>query len=221
MNFAISSLLLVALTLPLAGLAQTAGSEAPASAPPSGAATSLTSVPGSTAPVTAASPQYVLRVGDVVQVKVYQEEDMTSTSRIGSDGTISMPLLGSVKVVSNTVDAASAIVRELLAKDYLVNPQVSLNVTEFAKRRFTVLGQVQRPGTFDMPTDEPISLLQAIAMAGGYTRIGNPSRITVQRMVNKVNTPIKQDADKMMKDRKYKLFMIEQDDVIFVGETKF
>ncbi len=154
MNFAISSLLLVALTLPLAGSAQTAGSEAPASAPPSGAATSLTSVPGSTAPVTAASPQYVLRVGDVVQVKVYQEEDMTSTSRIGSDGTISMPLLGSVKVVSNTVDAASAIVRELLAKDYLVNPQVSLNVTEFAKRRFTVLGQVQRPGTFDMPTDE-------------------------------------------------------------------
>src|SRR5690349_11785566 len=145
--------------------------------------------------VSAASPQYVLRSGDVIQVKVYQEEDLTSVSRIGKDGSITMPLLGSVKVVSNSLEKATMIVRDLLAKDYLVDPQVNLNVTEFAKRRFTVLGQVQKPGTYDMPADEAVTLLQAIASAGGYTRIANSHKITVQRTVGAENKQFKVDAD--------------------------
>jgi len=217
MNSVTCYILLAALALPLASSAQTAPSDA---APPPGstAAVPATATPGTSMPVTAASPQYVLRVGDVVQVKVYQEDDLTSVSRIGTDGTIAMPLLGSVKVISNTVDEASTIIRDLLGKDYLVSPQVSLNVTEFAKRRFTVLGQVQKPGTYDMPTDESVSLLQAIATAGGYTRIGNPRRITVQRTVDKANTQIKLDAEAMAADKKQKPFVIQPDDVIIVGE---
>lgn len=168
--------------------------------------------------LTAVSPEYVLRPGDVVQVKVYQEEDLTVLSRIGKDGTINMPLLGSVKVASNTVVRASAIIRDLLAKDFLVNPQVTLNVSEFAKRRFTVLGQVQRPGTYDMPADESVSLLQAIATAGGYTRIGNPRKVTVQRTEGNENKVIRLDAEAMAQDKKQKTFEILSDDVIVVGE---
>ncbi len=218
MNSVTRYLLLFALALPLASSAQTAPSEASAAPPASATAAPVPTGRGTTVPLTAASPQYVLRAGDVVQVKVYQEDDLTSVSRIGTDGTIAMPLLGSVKVISNTVDEASAVIRELLAKDYLVSPQVSLNVTEFAKRRFTVLGQVQRPGTYDMPTDESVSLLQAIATAGGYTRIGNPRRITVQRTVDKANTQIKLDAEAMAADKKQKPFVVQPDDVIIVGE---
>lgn len=169
-------------------------------------------------PMTIASPQYILRQGDVVQVKVYQEDDLTSMSRIGRDGSITMPLLGSVKVVSNSLEEATSKIRELLAKDYLVNPQVNLNVTEFAKRRFTVLGQVQRPGTYDMPADDSVSLLQAIATAGGYTRIANPKRITVQRTVGTENRLIKLDAEAMALNKKEKPFEILPDDVIVVGE---
>lgn len=163
------------------------------------------------------SPDYLLRSGDVVQVKVYQEEDLASTSRIGPDGTITMPLLGAVRVASNTVSEATATIASLLAKDYLVNPQVTLNVTEFAKRRFTVLGQVQRPGTYEMPTDESVNLLQAIAAAGGFTRIGNPRKITVQRIVESENRKISLDSEAMSK-RKEQPFLIRPDDVITVGE---
>jgi protein involved in polysaccharide export with SLBB domain len=179
---------------------------------------------GSSAPssgsggISAASPQYVLRPGDVVQVKVYQEEDLTSVSRIGKDGTINMPLLGSVNVVSNSLEKATQIVRELLARDYLVDPQVNLNVTEFAKRRFTVLGQVQKPGTYDMPADEAVTLLQAIASAGGYTRIANSRKITVQRIVGTANKQLKVDADAIATNTKTKPFEILPDDVIVVGE---
>lgn len=164
------------------------------------------------------SPQYVLRQGDVVQVKVYQEEDLTSVSRIGRDGTITMPLLGSVKVASNSLETATVMIRDLLAKDYLVNPQVTLNITEFAKRRFTVLGQVMHPGTFEMPADESVSLLQAIAAAGGYTRIGNPRKITVLRTVGRENKVLQLDADAMAADRIRKPFEVQPDDVIVVGE---
>lgn len=163
------------------------------------------------------SPEYVLLPGDVVQVKVYQEDDLASTSRIGPDGAISMPLLGSVRVAGATINQATATITSLLAKDYLVSPQVTLNVTEFAKRRFTVLGQVQRPGTYELPPQESVNLLQAIAAAGGFTRIGNPHRITVQRMVGSENQKITLDSEAMSK-KKEPPFLIRPDDVIAVGE---
>jgi polysaccharide export outer membrane protein len=163
------------------------------------------------------SPEYVLRPGDVVQVKVYQEDDLASTSRIGPDGSIALPLVGSVRVGSNTVSHATATIASLLAKDYLVNPQVTLNVTEFAKRRFTVLGQVQRAGTYEMPTHESVNLLQAIAAAGGFTRIGNPRRITIQRTVGSENQKINLDSEAMSK-KKEQPFFIRPDDVVTVGE---
>jgi polysaccharide export outer membrane protein len=218
MNFVTRFILLVALGMPLAGSAQTAASESTAAPPASSPATPVTTGAGNAAPLTVASPQYILRPGDVVQVKVYQEEDLTSVSRIGKEGTITVPLLGSVKVISNSLAEATVVIHDLLAKDYLVNPQVSLNVTEFAKRRFTVLGQVQKPGTYDMPTDESVSLLQAIATAGGYTRIGNPRRITVQRTVDKANTLLKLDAEAMANDKQQQPFTVLPDDVIIVGE---
>ncbi|MCX6928131.1 MAG: polysaccharide export protein [Verrucomicrobia bacterium] len=218
MNFVTRVILFLALAAPWAGSAQNASSESSAAPPPASTATPAINAAGGTSTLTVASPQYVLRPGDVVQVKVYQEEDLTSVSRIGKEGTLVMPLLGSVKVSSNTLAEATVILRDLLAKDYLVNPQVSLNVTEFAKRRFTVLGEVQKPGTYDMPTDESVSLLQAIATAGGYTRIGNPRRITVQRTVDKNNTLLKLDAEAMAKNKQQQPFVILPDDVIIVGE---
>jgi polysaccharide export outer membrane protein len=178
------------------------------------------SAPKSTdvASVSITSPQYVLRQGDVVQVKVYQEDDLTALSRIGRDGTITMPLLGSIQVVSNSLEQATTVVHDLLAKKYLVNPQVNLNVVEFAKRRFTVLGQVQHPGTYDMPPDDLVSLLQAIATAGGYTRIANSRKITVQRTVGAENKLIRLDAEAIASNKKDKPFEILPDDVISVGE---
>jgi protein involved in polysaccharide export with SLBB domain len=178
-----------------------------------------TAEPAQSAPVlTATSPQYVLRVGDVVQIKVYQEEDLTTLARIGKEGSITIPLLGSVNVVSNNLAQATTKLRDLLEKDYLVNPQVSLNVVEYAKRRFTVLGQVQRPGTYEMPVDDSVTLLQAIATAGGYTRIGNARKISVQRTVGSENKQIKLNADSMAADPNELPFVILPDDVIIVGE---
>ena len=64
---------------------------------------------------------------------------------------------------------------------YLTNPQVNLTVRTYARKLFTILGQVQKPGTYPIEGGESVSLLQAIGMAGGYTRIANPSKVILKR----------------------------------------
>lgn len=204
------TILLLHIALMCAFLA-TAAAQTPATSPPP-------KILLETGPATVASPQYILRQGDVIQVQVYMEDDLTSISRIGKDGTITMPLLGAVYVVSNSLERATMIIHDLLAEKYLVHPQVTLNVTEFAKRRFTVLGQVQRPGTYDMPADDSVTLLQAIATAGGYTRIASARKISVQRSVDSENKLIRLNAETMAVDKKKAPFEILPNDVIVVGE---
>jgi protein involved in polysaccharide export with SLBB domain len=196
----------------LAGLWFVAAAGAESTNPPSGKSAKAD-------PAEPKAPKvYVLRPDDTVQVTVYQEEDMGAKARLEKDGTILLPLLGKVQIGGKSLEDASNAIRELLGKDYLVNPQVSVSIVEYGKRRFTVLGQVQRPGSYEMPSEEPMNLLQAIAVAGGYTRIGAPTKVTVQRRVNDETKTYKLDAEAMSKDQNAKPFEIQPDDTITVGE---
>jgi polysaccharide export outer membrane protein len=161
---------------------------------------------------------YVLLPNDVVLVKVYQEDDLTTQARVARDGSITLPLLGAVRIGSNTVEHAVGLITQKLGQDYLVNPQVSLSIVEYGKRLFTVLGQVARPGTYEMTSDEPLNLLQAIATAGGYTRIGNARKIIVQRMAGDEKKIFKLNAESMAEDKNSKPFIILPNDTISVGE---
>ncbi len=166
-------------------------------------------------------PDYVLVPNDIVTVKVYQEDDLDAKVRISKDGSIVLPLLGSVTVGGKTREQAAQLIRELLGAKYLVNPQVSLDIAEYSKRRFTVLGQVQRPGSFEIPGDESVNLLQAISMAGGYTRLGAGNRITLQRGQGADKKTFRLDADSMAKDKNVKIFEVLAEDTITVGEKIF
>jgi len=173
------------------------------------------------AAIKAASTNYLLSANDVIHIKVYREEELDTTVRLAKDGTIIFPLIGSLQVGGKTTDQATGLIRDLLAKDYLVNPQISLSIVEFAKRRFTVLGEVQRPGAYDMPEDQSLNLLQAISMAGGYTRLASPGKITVQRQEGEKRLILSLDAKSMAKDKNTKVFEIAPEDTITVGESIF
>jgi len=182
--------------------------------------TSKSSLPVTSTP--ASAPQtYILSPSDVVQVKVYQEDDLESRLRIARDGTTSFPLIGVIKLGGKTVEQASNLIRDELAKDFLVNPQVTLTVIEYAKRRFTVLGQVQRPGAYEIPNEESVTLLQAIAMAGGYTRLANKANITVTRSVNGKKATFSLDVNHATNDLKTEPFAILPEDTITVPERLF
>ncbi|HMJ91562.1 MAG TPA: polysaccharide biosynthesis/export family protein [Candidatus Acidoferrum sp.] len=171
--------------------------------------------------VNGARPDYVLVPSDIVQVKVYQEDDLDAKVRLAKDGTVTLPLLGAVNIGGKTREQAAAAIKARLGEKYLVNPQVTVEIVEYSKRRFTVLGQVQRPGTYEFPGDESVNLLQGISMAGGYTRLGAANRITVQRGEGRDKNIFKLDADSMAKEKNVTMFEIAPDDTITVGEKIF
>src|SRR6266576_1392705 len=140
---------------------------------------------------------YVVGPNDLLLIKVYRQDDLESRVRIAADGTSKLPLLGTINLGGKTLEEATAHVRELLEKDYLVNPQVSVRILEYAKRRFTVLGQVQKPGTFEIPSEESDNLLEGIAKAGGFTRLANSAKVTVTRTVNRKKVTLVLDAKTM------------------------
>ena len=163
-----------------------------------------------------------LSPNDVISVTVYQEDDLTTKNIIiDKNGMVMLPLLKQVKVSGMTVGQAQGLIQQLYDKDYLVNPQVNLVVEQFAKRRFAVLGNVNKPGSFDFPQNESVNLLEAIAMAGGYTRLGAPSKVDVKRIENGSPKRYRLDAGEMSKDPNKKAFEILPDDVINVGERTF
>lgn len=110
-------------------------------------------------------PASTLGVGDVFEVRVFSEPELSGTYRIDSDGSIAMPLAGRVDVAGLTPNAISVALESLLAS-YLKSPQVSVFVTEFNSKKIYVLGEVKSPGTFVYETG--MTVVQAITLAGGF-----------------------------------------------------
>ena len=182
----------------------------------------ISSQPSATAAASSAvSASYVLSANDAVQIDVFQEDDLRTTAVISKDGTINFPLLNSVKIGGLTQAQARDLITEKLRADYLVNPQVSFAVVRFASKRFTVLGQINRPGSFELPAQESIDLLEAIAMAGGYTRIAEPGKITVKRRIGDKEQIFNVNAKRMAKNLGTERFAIEPGDTITVAESIF
>jgi len=134
---------------------------------------------------------------------------------------ITFPLIGNVKIGGLTVGDATDKIRTLLNARFLVNPQVTMTVLIYANRTFTVLGQVQKPGTYTMHDKGSIDLMQAIGTAGGYTRLANKSKITLKRKENGKDIVVDLDGKKMANDRETPQFIVLPGDIITVAESLF
>ncbi len=164
---------------------------------------------------------YVLNANDQIAVEVFGEDDLRTNGRLNGEGNLSLPLLGSVRLAGLNLTQAAARLTELYGKDYLVSPKVNVTLVGYAKQRFTVLGQVNKPGSFEMPEGSPggIDLLEAIAMAGGYTRLAAPGRISVRRQTNGGDQVLQVNAKRVAKGGG--AFRIQSGDTITVGESIF
>jgi len=179
------------------------------------------SAPTSTGGVSAPAG-YILSPTDQVAVEVFGEEDLRANGRLNPEGNLSVPLLGSVHLAGLTLTQAASKLTELYGRDYLVHPRVNVSLLGYAKRRFSILGQVGHPGSFEMPEGSPegIDLLEAIALAGGYTRIAAPERITVRRHNASGDHIFKVNAKRFTKGSGGG-FLVLPGDTITVGESIF
>ncbi len=164
---------------------------------------------------------YILRANDVVKISVFQEEDLTTEARIAKSGFIVFPLLGSLKLSGKTVEDAVAEITQKLNEDFIINPQVTLAVLDYAVERVTVLGQVQKPGAIEIPDEGRLDVLGAIAMAGGYTEIADAGRVTLRRNVGGEEKVYKINAKKLASDKDAKRVYVLPNDTISVGESMF
>jgi polysaccharide export outer membrane protein len=159
--------------------------------------------------------------GDVILVKVFQEPELDSQHRVSRDGSISMALVGKVNVRGKTVADCAGLIGDLLSKGYLKNPQVRVNVIQYAPRRFSILGQVQRPGTYNMPEEMTTNLLEAIAMAGGFSRSADLKQITIRRKGEGEDQVFTINAKNLERNQGVEVFQIAPGDLVMVGEKLF
>lgn len=122
---------------------------------------------------------YTIMPMDKLDITVFQLPEFSRTIEVSQSGTISLPLIGIIQASGFTVEQLQKRIEEKLAADYLQNPQVTVSVKEYANRNITVSGQIIKPGVF--PIRGETTLLQAIAMGGGMTNIGDPSSVLVFR----------------------------------------
>ena len=130
-----------------------------------------------------AQKNYLITPTDLIDITVYRETELNRAVRVNAEGEVSMPLAGTIRVGGlSIIDAERAISDRL--KEFLVNPQVSIFIKEYSSKQIFMLGEVKSPGALPLPSEAPMTVLEAIAKAGGFTPLAAPDRTRVIR-----NTP--------------------------------
>jgi len=124
-------------------------------------------------------PEERLGIDDVFEVRVFAEPDLSGTYRVSADGTIDYPLVGRISVVGMRSGDIQEVIATKLKDGYLKNPQVSLMVKEWNSRKVSVIGQVQKPGPLVYFPN--MTIVDAIAAAGGFTGIASKNSVTLRR----------------------------------------
>ena len=170
----------------------------------------------------APSTDYVLQPLDVLRIFVFQHDDInkqTEAVRVSDEYTVNLPLVNTINLRGKTARQAEEIIRAAYDKDFLVNPQVSVIITKYAERSVNVIGQVGKPDRVLFPQEKGLTIVEAITLAGGQTRLADLKRVKLTRKKENGETMVEEiDVDALMKRGGRDAITLQKDDVIFVPE---
>ncbi|HDL53371.1 MAG TPA: sugar ABC transporter substrate-binding protein [Proteobacteria bacterium] len=121
---------------------------------------------------------YLAGAGDLLHIVIWKNDDITGDYLVRPDGKITLPLVGDVVATGMSTDAIAMQISKKL-KLFIENPYVTVIVTQTSSNRIYVLGEVQRPGVY--PLQERLTVLQALALSGGFTQFAKKDRMSVIR----------------------------------------
>lgn len=157
--------------------------------------------------MTAQAADYRIAAEDILNITVFDEPELSvEETRVSSNGTVALPLIGDVKVAGMSTAQVAAKVESLLADGYLKNPRVSVSIHEY--RQVFVNGEVKKPGGYSY--QEGLTVQKAVVLAGGFTERASPAKITLVRESKPgIAMPVALD------------YPVKPGDIITVGESFF
>ncbi len=158
-------------------------------------------------PIAASDGEYILGSDDKVKITVFGEKDLSGDYKIGGDGAVSMPLIGTVMIGQLSLRQAEHAIEQKLRDGYLKDPSVSIEVQE--SRPFYIMGEVRRPGSYNYVNG--MNILQAVAISGGFTYRANQKEIDVIRGQTDTSDPMEMSPDDA----------VQAGDIIYVRERFF
>jgi protein involved in polysaccharide export with SLBB domain len=166
--------------------------------------------------------EYLIHAMDSIYITVFGEPDISRVYSVSVGGTIKHPLLNHVELAGKTLSEAEELITKLLKRDYLVDPRVSIRVEESTGRRITIMGEIVKPGSYRIPSDQKLTLLRVVAQAGGFTDIAASTRVRVIRNVAGDDETFKINVPDLIKSRDGKRdFLLQAGDIIMIPEAIF
>lgn len=175
--------------------------------------------------VAADDQNHILEAGDRVRIKIYPEDQYIKGGEmdVSSEGNITLSLVGKVPVAGlNLVDAERELAR-IIDADYLVNPEVVVELISAKKTVYniSILGQVKKPGSYEIETSKPeLFLLEAISTAGGFSDVANIKKIKIMRKEDGKNKIIHANAESIIGGKDPDV-LLKEGDVVHVSESFF
>lgn len=136
-------------------------------------------VPPKPIPATAEQDEYRIGAQDLIEISVFQVQELTRAVRVNAQGMITLPLLGQVRAGGLTANELETVLATKLSENLLQDPQVNVFIKEFVSQRVVVDGSVVKIGAY--PLTGKTTLLQVVAMAGGLDPLADPSTVHIFR----------------------------------------
>ncbi len=159
-----------------------------------------------------------LGAGDMLEVRVFQEAELSGIWRVSTEGNIDFPLCGRVSVLGKTSSEAADALTQCLQNGFLKRPSVSVLIREYNSKKIFIFGEVAKAGTF--PYEENMNIIQGVLLAGGFTKSAAKNSANVTRIIDGQERKIKvavQDIGVGIE----KNFLLQPGDIIFIPESLF
>lgn len=180
--------------------------------------TTGTSAPTTVSSFNKKSERYTLRPTDILRIEIYQESDFRPEVSVSQEGDVVLPLIGKVQIAGLTLNEAQQKLTESY-KAYYKEPQLGIIILKYAERKVHVDGMVGRAGPVLFPPEENMTIMRAIAAAGGILPRGERSDVRLKRVVNgRETTMIIDTAD--ISSGKAPDIELKENDYIYVRDSR-
>ena len=156
---------------------------------------------------------------DIFRMQIVGEKDLPDEYQVSSDGSVDLPYIHRVQAAGLEPQALAKLIREkLIEQQILKDPSVIVAIKEYRSKKITVLGQVQKPGSFSFTSG--MTLLQAVSLSGGFTSIAKTDHVNLTRKTRSGTKTVILSVDSITEGRSPDV-PLQAGDGIYVGERVF